>query len=148
MLNPFAIEKELFARTAAIKDLLAVMKETVADSVLAREGRVDADVRSRCFRIKSELLPKEKQYVCKLCGREFDEGRKLGGHVSRAHKGSSQTSFASMLSVEDESYEAPIRFTSRRARRLVNYAEAEAEVEEEETGIKKVKMEDVYDPEH
>lgn len=148
MLNPFAIEKELFARTQAIKDLLGVMKETIADSVLSREGNVAEDVRRICFRIKSSLSAKEKQYVCKFCGREFDEGRKLGGHVSRAHKGSSMTSFASMISLEDESYEAPIRFTSRRARRLVNYAEAEAEVEEEETGIKKVKMEDAYARQH
>lgn len=27
-----------------------------------------------------------KLYVCKFCGKEFDDGRKLGGHVSRAHK--------------------------------------------------------------
>lgn len=147
MLNPFAIEKELFQRTAAIKDMLALLKGTVADSVLNKEEKVDIDVRIRCFKIKSSLLPKEKLYVCKVCGREFDEGRKLGGHVSRAHKGS-QTSFASVLSLED-SYEAPMRYASRRGRRTVNYAEAEVEeeVEEEETGIKKVKMEDIYEPE-
>ena len=147
MLNPFAIEKELFARTAGIKDTLALLKGTVADSVLAKGEKADADVHSICFRIKCSLLPKEKQYVCKVCGRDFDEGRKLGGHVSRAHKGS-QSSFASVLSLEDDSYEAPMRYTSRRGRRFVNYAEAEAEVEEEETGIKKVKMESVYEPEH
>lgn len=146
MLNPFAIEKELFQRTAAIKEMLALLKGTVADSVLSKGGKVDADVHNRCFKIKSSLLPKEKQYVCKVCGREFDEGRKLGGHVSRAHKGS-QTSFASVLSLEDDSYEAPMRYTSRRGRRFVNYDEAEAEVEEEETGIKKVKMEEIYEPE-
>ena len=28
----------------------------------------------------------EKVYQCKICFKVFDEGRKLGGHVSRAHK--------------------------------------------------------------
>lgn len=27
-----------------------------------------------------------KQYLCKICNKSFDDGRKLGGHVSRAHK--------------------------------------------------------------
>ena len=25
-------------------------------------------------------------YTCKICDQKFDDGRKLGGHVSRAHK--------------------------------------------------------------
>jgi hypothetical protein len=27
-----------------------------------------------------------KLYSCKICCKVFDDGRKLGGHVSRAHK--------------------------------------------------------------
>lgn len=27
-----------------------------------------------------------KLYSCKICFKVFDDGRKLGGHVSRAHK--------------------------------------------------------------
>jgi uncharacterized C2H2 Zn-finger protein len=27
----------------------------------------------------------EKMFDCKFCGKEFNDGRKLGGHISRAH---------------------------------------------------------------
>jgi hypothetical protein len=26
-----------------------------------------------------------KMFDCKFCGKEFNDGRKLGGHISRAH---------------------------------------------------------------
>lgn len=27
-----------------------------------------------------------KKYSCSYCNKEFNDGRKLGGHISRAHK--------------------------------------------------------------
>ncbi len=27
----------------------------------------------------------KKVFDCKFCGKEFNDGRKLGGHISRAH---------------------------------------------------------------
>jgi uncharacterized C2H2 Zn-finger protein len=31
------------------------------------------------------LEEEEKIFDCKFCGKEFNDGRKLGGHISRAH---------------------------------------------------------------
>jgi len=31
-----------------------------------------------------------KLYSCRICNKHFDDGRKLGGHVSRAHKDKSK----------------------------------------------------------
>ena len=30
---------------------------------------------------------KKNKFLCKFCDKLFNDGRKLGGHVSRAHKG-------------------------------------------------------------
>lgn len=84
-----------------------------------------------------EAIDAARIYVCRICGKEFDEGRKLGGHVSRAHKGASQFSIPGEEELDDsETYRPP---ANKRRRNKV-------ELDEEETGIKKVKLaEPIYE---
>lgn len=90
MLNPFAIEKELFAKTDALSDLLTLLKGVIATSIIKKEDNKSyprAFIRE-CLDVMEDMETNGKLYVCKICGKEFSEGRQLGGHVSRAHKGS------------------------------------------------------------
>jgi DNA-directed RNA polymerase subunit M/transcription elongation factor TFIIS len=170
MLNPFAIEKELFAKTDALTSMLTLLKGVVATSIVKKQDRrgFSKGIIRECLDVMGDMEAKSKLYVCKVCGKEFDEGRKLGGHVSRAHKGSqssiydqdsdtetvhpkrNRTSAAvrrgcgdtelSYLEEEDEEEvssepEVYVPRMSRRRARLVSLEE------DEETGIKKVKME-------
>lgn len=97
MLNPFSIEKELLQKTEYIKELLGKLKRHLAASVLKKVNggtNIDAEFYLTCLELQQTSPVLKKSYVCKTCGRKFDDGRKLGGHVSRAHKnGSGSTSF-------------------------------------------------------
>jgi hypothetical protein len=91
MLNPFAIEKELLAKTDTLSSMLVLLKGLVSTSVIKKhnEGQAfSASLVRQCWETKQSMEMQSKLYVCKVCGKEFNEGRKLGGHVSRAHKGS------------------------------------------------------------
>jgi hypothetical protein len=139
MLNPFAIEKELLSKTASLSTLLRVLKGVVAVSVVERQESGQAyspAIVEQCLEMKENIEQGSKQYVCKTCGKEFDEGRKLGGHVSRAHKGASQCSL-SIESEESVSETYHPRCSKRRRTIVEDYGESE---EESETGIKKVKL--------
>lgn len=45
--------------------------------------KLTQDLKEKC---SNYITGPEKAYACKFCNKSFDEGRKLGGHVSRAHK--------------------------------------------------------------
>lgn len=95
-----------------------------------------------CLEVREKLENSSRLYVCKVCGKEFDEGRKLGGHVSRAHKGAgSMSSFqhSQQDSSEEEVYKP-------RASRRVRVKVEEVDWEEQETGYKRVKYsEPIYE---
>lgn len=98
MLNPFAIEKELFAKMDAISGMLDQLKGLISVSVVKKmkKGKIfTSPVIAKCLEMREAEENNRRLYVCKVCGKEFNEGRKLGGHVSRAHKGSSQVSLPS-----------------------------------------------------
>ncbi len=90
MLNPYSIEKELLQKTEYIKELLSMLKKHIAASVIkkvnAGSSNIDVDFYLACLELQQNGTILKKNYVCKICGRKFDDGRKLGGHVSRAHK--------------------------------------------------------------
>ena len=89
MLNPYSIEKELLQKTEYIKELLGKLKKYIAASVIKKVyagNNIDAEFYGECLELQQSGNIQKKNYVCKICGRKFDDGRKLGGHVSRAHK--------------------------------------------------------------
>jgi hypothetical protein len=89
MLNPFSIEKELLQKTEYIKELLSKLKRHIAASVIKKVGEgsnIDNEFYHLCLELQQTSTILKKNYKCKICGRKFDDGRKLGGHVSRAHK--------------------------------------------------------------
>lgn len=165
MLNPFAIEKELFAKTDALTIMLNHLKGVVATSIVKKQDRrafSKATIRE-CLDVMDNMEAKNKLYVCKVCGKEFNDGRKLGGHVSRAHKGSQTSIYEQDSDTEsDHPRRTNTNVTVRKRHRdeEVSYLEedlSEPEVyvprmskrrarvvsleEDEETGIKKMKME-------
>ena len=84
MSSPFATEKELFLKLASIESILETMKRDLATKTKEK---------SEAIRIPlgKFLAEKCRQYIqtggrknfheCRQCGKIFDEGRKLGGHV-------------------------------------------------------------------
>ena len=89
MLNPFSIEKDLLQKTEYIKEMLSKLKKHIAVSVIKKVdagSNVDIEFYLTCLELQQSGTIVKKNYVCKICGRKFDDGRKLGGHVSRAHK--------------------------------------------------------------
>lgn len=92
MLNPFAIEKEILLKTTLfhglLKDLKTILANKILESAPSCENFSD-EVIDECKMYQTSLEQNKKIYVCKICNREFDDGRKLGGHVSRAHKNGS-----------------------------------------------------------
>jgi len=42
------------------------------------------DLKDQCDSLV--LSQKEKLFYCKFCFKAYDDGRKLGGHVSRVHQ--------------------------------------------------------------
>lgn len=35
--------------------------------------------------VHAQVKDKQRMFKCKYCDRKYDDGRKLGGHISRAH---------------------------------------------------------------
>jgi hypothetical protein len=62
------------------------------------------DLNGKCFNYLSEDS-KRKVYACRICKQKFNDGRKLGGHVSRAHKGVVDSSISIAEDIEHSSYE-------------------------------------------
>jgi hypothetical protein len=86
MLNPFAIEKDTLRKVAAIRQLSLNIQRILAEQVLGSRQDIDPSFRSVLEECVPIVVSEEKIYQCRFCGKIFNEGRKLGGHVSRAHK--------------------------------------------------------------
>ena len=75
MLNPFAIEKELFAKTDAISNMLGHLKGLISISVERKmmNGNVfHSPIIAKCLEMREAEEDKRKLYVCKVCGKNFD----------------------------------------------------------------------------
>ncbi len=87
MLNPFAIEKDTINKVAALKETCLNIRLALSKQIIA-ENRNDLDpqFRKQLESYTTVMAPQPNKYTCKLCSATFNDGRKLGGHVSRAHK--------------------------------------------------------------
>ena len=86
MLNPFAIEKESLAKVAAIQSHIIDLRVAFSKHVLADEKNLNKGLKEELESFITVNTPKPDRFKCKICGKDFNDGRKLGGHVSRAHK--------------------------------------------------------------
>lgn len=90
MLNPFAIEREIFSKIDKFEELLQLLQMEVSHILLRKSEdlriELTEDLKERCGNYM-QGTERQKKYECRVCGKLFDDGRKLGGHVSRAHKG-------------------------------------------------------------
>jgi hypothetical protein len=70
-----------------IESTLRLINEEVSKQLVRKSKQLKInltqDLKEKC---QVSISGPEKVYQCKICFKEFDEGRKLGGHVSRAHK--------------------------------------------------------------
>lgn len=92
MLNPYAIEKDMIASLYMIRSRLSDSNLVLAHSIINKSTqmkiRINEDLETKCQNLITSYHPNTKAYICKTCYKAFDDGRKLGGHVSRAHKDS------------------------------------------------------------
>jgi len=86
MLNPFSIEKESLAKVAAIQSHITELRVAFSKYVLAEEKNLSKALKEELESFATANDPKPDRFKCRVCGKHFDDGRKLGGHVSRAHK--------------------------------------------------------------
>jgi hypothetical protein len=88
MLNPFALEKELFQKIIKIESIIDLIKKEISNTLIFKSSELQIeltqDLKEKCTNSLNSLS--NKHYTCKICLKTFDDGRKLGGHVSRAHK--------------------------------------------------------------
>ena len=142
MLNPFAIEKDSMLRMAAIQEAAIALRLKLCKSMLAEErGALTPKLRKELVAFVNESTPQPDRYECKTCHVRFNDGRKLGGHVSRAHKPKNEISEQPANMEED----APIerrRIPRPRAARTRNVGEAELMMPE--SIVKMEKMEEEF----
>lgn len=87
MLNPFAIEKETLNKVAGIRGTVLRLRLALSQQILSGGSQIDSRFRHELESYMTSSVVESKAYECRVCGKTFNEGRKLGGHVSRAHKG-------------------------------------------------------------
>lgn len=89
MLNPFALEKGILKKLAAFEAIVEGIKKEVCEILVKKSRELDLeltqDLKEKCA-IYLKGSQNSKLYMCKICLKKFNDGRKLGGHVSRAHK--------------------------------------------------------------
>jgi hypothetical protein len=92
MLNPYAIEKDMITSLLMIRSRLSDSNLVISHSIINKSTQlgipIGEDLEIKCQNLITSYHPNTKAYVCKTCYKAFDDGRKLGGHVSRAHKDS------------------------------------------------------------
>lgn len=57
-------------------------------------------------------LDSGKKFVCKYCNKEFNDGRKLGGHISRSHPFAKYSSRSEIEASEDSDSNSHHHFQS------------------------------------
>lgn len=89
MINPFALEKAILHKITQFEAVAEAIKREISLILLFKSEELGLeltqDLKDKCDSYIQNSLS-TKHYQCKICKKEFDDGRKLGGHVSRAHK--------------------------------------------------------------
>jgi hypothetical protein len=120
MLNPFVIEKDTFAKVSAIQETVINIRASLSIQILEQDkASLDKKFRLELESYAAMNVPQPDKYACKVCKKVFNDGRKLGGHVSRAHKG--EVDHEMKAEEEEEVYvknSVPTRLT-RQTRRVV-----------------------------
>jgi cell division protein FtsL len=85
--KPVPIEAGILDKIEKIDVTIKLINQEISKQLIrkSRELKISLtqDLKEKC---DNYILGPEKVYQCKICWKIFDEGRKLGGHVSRAHK--------------------------------------------------------------
>jgi hypothetical protein len=70
-----------------VNDLINIFKLQLAEHLFHKEKEIGVEIlkelKEKC--IASMTYNKKVMHKCEYCEKEFDDGRKLGGHVSKAH---------------------------------------------------------------
>lgn len=88
-METFKLEREIMAKIYDIEQVIENIRKDVSHQLFRKEGEINIeltqDLRDKCQNYLAGFGG-NKFYSCKVCNKVFDDGRKLGGHVSRAHK--------------------------------------------------------------
>lgn len=83
------LQKQIFKKISDIIRLSDKISKEISERILSKSDLLNVeltqDLKEKCAQSLSDPASRT-QYECKVCGKIFDDGRKLGGHVSRAHK--------------------------------------------------------------
>lgn len=83
------LQKEIFSKIGLIVRLTDQINKELSKRLITKSEllkvELTVDLQEKCAHYLTEPFERT-QYQCKVCGKKFDDGRKLGGHVSRAHK--------------------------------------------------------------
>lgn len=81
------VEVTILDKIRRIETTIRLINEEVSKQLVrkSKELKINLtqDLKDKC---QASISGTDKIYQCKICNKYFDEGRKLGGHVSRAHK--------------------------------------------------------------
>jgi hypothetical protein len=88
-MEAFRLERQMMAKIQEIEGVIEGMRREVSQQLFRKEMEIGIeltqDLREKCQNCLAGFGG-GKVYSCKVCLKVFDDGRKLGGHVSRAHK--------------------------------------------------------------
>jgi transposase-like protein len=80
------LEREILGRAlkaeTMAKEIRLTISEQIREKALRLSIRIPEEVSARMC---DSVEEKTKKFKCKHCGKEFSDGRQLGGHISRAH---------------------------------------------------------------
>jgi hypothetical protein len=86
-MNNCLLEAEVLCKIEQLDKTLEMINVEISKHLLRKSDelqiKVTQDLKDKCA---SHMVGPEKVYSCKVCLKVFNDGRKLGGHVSRAHK--------------------------------------------------------------
>ena len=84
------LEKEIFKQIQTVLDLSHKINQELSTILLQKEIDINVELtqelKERCTHHLTGLNQRNS-FACKYCFKTFDDGRKLGGHVSKSHKG-------------------------------------------------------------
>ena len=86
MLNPYFIEKDSLSRVALIQKYATELRVSLSKHILSTEENIEPIFRKELQSYINVDTPQPSKYECRFCKKKFNDGRKLGGHVSRSHK--------------------------------------------------------------
>lgn len=90
-MNQQELQKEIFRKIDVILSLCDEINKEISKKLISKarflQVELTQDLQEKCSYFLTEPIERNS-YRCKICDRVFDDGRKLGGHISRAHKAS------------------------------------------------------------